>query len=232
MKMERFSFNTLLLLAVLLQPVAGVFAATVEIPVVAPTRLQTLERKASEYERYKAQYTEIQQLLDDMLSLLPANGQEDVPTPKAGYGMLADLLEKAAKSDALAQELDKMQAEHERMLMQYDALKKEIEALRVEHEKVAETMRTWQAESEKWKTKAEGLRETIERLLLGEFEYYEVKEGDTLQGIAANPLVYGDPLRAAWLRQVNEKWVKHLDNLTAGEVLIIPRFPRDGAYEF
>ncbi len=232
MKAELFKFSAPLVLAAALLPCAKLHAVAVEVPVVAPTRLQTLERKASEYERYRSQYQEIQQMLDDMLALFPVDEQEGAPTPKAGYGMLAELLEKAAKADALAREVDEVRAEHERVQKQRDALKKEVEAIQAELRAKAEKIQACKDDAAKWKTKATGLRETIERLLLGEFEYYEVKDGDSLQGIAANPMVYGDPARAAWLRQVNDGRVKHLDNLAPGEVLIVPRFPRNGTYEF
>jgi len=207
-------------------------AVVAEVPVVAPSRLQVLERKAGEYERCRAQYLELQKTLDGMLALLPANGQGGAAAMELGVGRLSELIEKAAKADVLAHEVDEVRVELDRVQRKFDTLKKEVETARAERDKEAVDFQTYKDEAEKWKTKTAGLRETVERLLLGEFEYYEVKEGDTLLGIAANPLVYGDPARATWLRQVNEDRVKHLDNLRKGEVLIVPRFPRNGSYEF
>ena len=57
----------------------------------------------------------------------------------------------------------------------------------------------------------------------GAFEYYEVRAGDTLESIAANPMVYGDADRATWIRQANT--VSEKDPLEPGTVLVIPRFP-------
>lgn len=57
----------------------------------------------------------------------------------------------------------------------------------------------------------------------GSFEYYEVRSGDTLRSIAANPMVYGDAQRAVWLKQANALEVS--DELAPGSILIIPRFP-------
>lgn len=232
MKESLFRFYTLVLFAAVVLRAMPLHAAAVEVPIVAPTRLQTLERKAGEYERYRSQYQSIQTLLDDMLALLPTDEESGVPTPTAGYGMLADLLEKAKRSDELSREVENVRIELDQMQQQRDTLKKELEEIRIEHSTAAETIQAGKDEAEKWKSKVAGLRETIDRLLLGEFEYYEVKEGDSLQGIAANTMVYGNASRAAWLRQVNEGRVMHLDNLTPGEILIVPRFPRDGLYEF
>jgi FtsZ-binding cell division protein ZapB len=232
MKADFSKCTVLMVYAVVLLSGRNLSAAPVEVPVGAPTRLQTLERKASEYERYKSQYLEIQELFDNMLALLPVDEKEAVVTPEAGYGMLSNLLEKAEQAEVLTREVMRLQAENKRAQQQYDALKEENEGIKAELSDKDENIQSLETESEKWKAKSEGLRETIERLLLGEFEYYEVKEGDSIQSIAANPMVYGDPSRATWLRQANRRQVKNPDNLSPGEVLVVPRFPRNGSYEF
>ena len=76
------------------------------------------------------------------------------------------------------------------------------------------------------------LQDRVDQLLLGNFEYYEVRTGDTLSSIAESPLVYGDAAKAEWIRQANSRRVDNLDNLHQGEMLIIPRFPPSGRYEF
>jgi hypothetical protein len=208
-------------------------AATVEVQVADPTPLQTMQRKASEYERYRAQYEEIQGLLDNMLELLAVEtGAETPHKASAGIGKLALLLEKAKQADVLAREIEQVRAELQQTLQERDSLKQELTTALAERDTAAEKVKGLVAEADEWKKKISGLHDTINRLLLGEFEYYEVKEGDTLQSIAANPMVYGDPSKAAWLRQVNDGRVKHLENLMIGEVLIIPFFPSNGAYEF
>jgi len=76
------------------------------------------------------------------------------------------------------------------------------------------------------------LQDSMEQLLLGNFEYYEVRRGDTLTSIAESPLVYGDVSKAEWIRQANSRRVDNLEDLRRGEMLIIPRFPPSGKYEF
>ena len=147
-------------------------------------------------------------------------------------GQLSELLGKASKSDALEQEVRELWRQLDDVRKQISTLKEELAETRTARDEVMEELESFKARAEKWDSVTDGLRETIKRLLLGEFEYYEVKEGDSLQSIASNPLIYGDVSRAAWLRQVNEGLVSHLDKLQPGEVLVVPRFPRNGSYEF
>lgn len=215
---------------------AGVMAraASVEIPVAAPpaSRLQTLERKAKESDRYRVQCHDLQKTLDDMLALIPGEDVLGEVSAYEGFGQLSKLLEKAAMADLMTREMQELRDEFEQVVKQRNALLIEVETLKSERDK-AVADRLQEIENAKDRVdKMAALRETIERLLLGEFEYYEVKDGDSLQSIAANPLIYGDPARAAWLRQANSGRVKHLDHLRRGEMLVIPRFPRTGSYEF
>jgi hypothetical protein len=76
------------------------------------------------------------------------------------------------------------------------------------------------------------LRNTVEQLLMGNFEYYEVRAGDTLESVAAQPTIYGDASRQEWIRQANGKRVEDIDHLRPHQMLIIPRFPPNGRYEF
>lgn len=209
----------------------GAHAAEVTVPVRSSSSLQLLEQKAGESDQYRQQYLALRKTLDDMLSLMPAKeaGTNDV---HGQFGLLAELLDKAAESDARKQQVDALSHELDVARRQCDSLREELVSARAERDKSLENLKDLEERAEKWESVIVGLRETIKRLLLGEFEYYEVKEGDTLQSIAANPMVYGDAARAAWLRQVNEGQVKHLDHLRPGEVLVVPRFPRKGSYEF
>lgn len=221
----------------------GIPAAEVVVPVQQQqsSSLQTLEQKANESDHYRSQYMSMRQLIEDMLGLLPAGGEnqgESTGTDDPGkelrqsFGQLSDLLEKASKADSLAQEVSELWKEIDAMHQQISHMEEELQETRAERDQIVKQLEEFKAQAEKWDGVTAGLRETIQRLLLGEYEYYEVKDGDTLQSIAANPMVYGDVSRAAWLRQVNEGLVKHIDNLRAGEVLVIPRFPRNGSYEF
>ncbi len=64
----------------------------------------------------------------------------------------------------------------------------------------------------------------------GAFEYYEVQTGDTLESIAANPMVYGNKDRAKWIQQINGLSPSAV--LSAGIVLIIPRYTEGASYDF
>ncbi len=75
-------------------------------------------------------------------------------------------------------------------------------------------------------------RATIDQLLLGSFEYYEVKAGDTLESIAKSPMIYNDAARRDWLRRANHNRVADLDNLSEGDLLLIPRFPVNSQFAF
>ena len=43
-------------------------------------------------------------------------------------------------------------------------------------------------------------------------------------------MIYGDPSKSEQLKQANAANIKDLDNLKAGEVLIVPRFRESGSY--
>ncbi len=80
--------------------------------------------------------------------------------------------------------------------------------------------------------KIDSHNKTLDLLRLGDFEYYEVKEGDTCKSIAANPLIYNDASKEQYIRQANRGHIDDLDILVPGQMLIIPRFPTSGRYEF
>lgn len=200
------------------------------IPVQPVSNLQQLEQKAAESDHYRSQYVTLRKTLGEMMAMLPTEGAP--LAAKDAFGQLSVLLDKAAKSDALELKVDELQKELKELQKQCDTLQDELEGALEDRDQAREDLEGFKAADEKWEGTVVGLRETIKRLLLGEFEYYEVKEGDTFQSIAANPMVYGDASRAVWLRQVNNGQIKHLDSLQPGEVLIVPRFPRNGTYEF
>ena len=75
-------------------------------------------------------------------------------------------------------------------------------------------------------------RKALDLLRLGQYEYYEVKEGDTVESIAAQTTVYGDAARHVAIRQANRGHVEDMDRLVPGEVLIIPRFSTSTRHEF
>jgi len=200
--------------------------------VKAPSQLETLERKAGDYEFYRAKSDKLQQVLGDMAGLLPEGEAGAEESLMSKTGRLSDLLGKAAKMSELTADLEQSRRENEQLVKQVAVLVEELELFQSQNREQKLQLADNQEKIKKLDARVEGFRETIGRLLLGEFEYYEVKDGDTLHSIAADPLVYGDPSRAVWLRQVNEGRVKQFNHLVPGEVLVVPRFPWNGTYEF
>ena len=76
------------------------------------------------------------------------------------------------------------------------------------------------------------IEDTMRTLRIGNYEYYTIHPGDTCKSIAAQPYIYGDEARHTLIRQANREQVSDLDNLTPGEVLIIPRLKGDAIREF
>lgn len=218
-----------------LQSVAVSSVSDPELPVSDPvgqqggTSLQTLEKKAAERDLYLARVRELQKKLD---LLTGRNDQALMGAEGAEFGQLSRLKEKATLADQLARQVESIRLDNERLVDQRDSLRAELDALKKRSESSETREAALIAENADLETQNAGLRETIGRLLLGEFEYYEVKNGETLQSIAASPLVYDDASRANWLRQANEGRLRNLNDLRDGDMLVVPRFPRTGAYEF
>lgn len=146
-------------------------------------RLQALEHKAAQY---------------DLLTL----------TLDDKTGLIAELQNRLADTEAVVQRLESELAEAQ------DA-KSDIEARYSELEATVEPMRT-----------------ALRTLRLGKYEYYTIKPGDTLESIAAQPMIYGDAAKAALLRQANVGHLSDLDSLIPGEVLLVPRLEGTSRYEF
>ena len=198
-------------------------------PLQPLSRLQMLEKKAAERDLYLARMRELQKKLD----LLTGRSDQllmDGTDPE--FGRLSKLKEKATLADQLARQVETIRRDNDLLVQQRDGLREELDSLKETAETFEAREAKWESEKESLLEKNKGLKETINRLLLGEFEYYEVSNGETLQSIAASPLVYGDASRAGWLRQANEGRVRNLDRLRDGDMLVVPRFPRTGAYEF
>ncbi len=197
------------------------------------SRLQELEKKAGERDLYLARTRELQKKLDLLTGrndhvMMQGCGGGNSPV----FGQLSKLKEKATFAEQMSRLVEKLRRENERLIKKCDDLGKELIALSEKSVASSQRVVDFEKKNEKLEEKNLGLQETIGRLLLGEFEYYEVKTGETLHSVAANPLVYGDSSRAGWLRQANEGRVRDLNRLRDGDMLVVPRFPRTGAYEF
>jgi hypothetical protein len=123
------------------------------------------------------------------------------------------------------------------LIEKVDELEVEIERLRSALSESEVRLSSTRTQLDENRRETDALRQHIEvqekelesrdRLLAvfrsGSFEYYEVREGDTLESIAGNPMVYGNSSRVVWLQQANN--LEESATLTPGTVLMIPRFP-------
>jgi septal ring factor EnvC (AmiA/AmiB activator) len=148
----------------------------------------------------------------------------------APQGSLRDLERRARHAQALAEHVATLQKQlQETQAALQDALKT------IEHNenRMADNEQKIASQSETIESQKRQIqnRDVMLRLFRsGEFEYYQVAEGDTLAAIAANPMVYGDRNRAVWLAYANA--LEENATLTAGTVLIIPRFAEGVQYDF
>lgn len=144
-------------------------------------------------------------------------------------GSLGAVEYRALLAQSLTQQVDEMKGESDELRKQLekkDALLKDTLDLLAQSRTEVETLQKNLAEWEKELAKRDQLLAVFRR---GSFEYYEVRPGDTLESIAANPMVYGDAARSVWLRQANS--LPEDGKVEAGTVLIIPRFPEGTSYD-
>jgi len=161
-----------------------------------------------------------------LLSLVAATaGAESILTT----GNLGLVEYRALLAQSLIQQVEDMKGESEDLRRQLDdkelLLKDALEQLANSRKEVAglqESLAEWEREIEK----RDQLLAVFRR---GSFEYYEVRKGDTLESIAANPMVYNDAGRVIWLRQANS--LEEGEDPDPGTVLIIPRFPDGTSYD-
>ena len=144
-------------------------------------------------------------------------------------GQLGAVEYRALLAQSLTQQVDELKAEAAELRKQIEERDRKLREAYddlAQSRKEADKLRKTIAESEKEMQQREQLLSVFRR---GSFEYYEVSPGDTLDSIAANPMVYGDATRATWIRQANTLPDQEL--LVPGMVLIIPRFPDGISYD-
>lgn len=144
-------------------------------------------------------------------------------------GQLGAVEYRALLAQSLTQQVEELKLEAEGLRKQIEERDKKLREAYddlAQSRKEADKLRKTIAESEKEMQQREQLLSVFRR---GSFEYYEVAPGDTLDSIAANPMVYGDATRATWIRQANTLPDQEL--LVPGMVLIIPRFPDGISYD-
>lgn len=199
-----------------------------EAPPKGPGRLVELQQKAEERDKLAEK---CQTLEDELVTLQQQLGMGDEARPRAGRGRLDSLERKAAQfeqvvliNEAKTEQIRLLDEENEELRLAMTETEEQFVGLRLEYESMVQSNQVLQGV-------IESLHQTIDQLLLGNFEYYEVREtGETLYSIAGLPMVYGDTNKASLLIAPNRKRVPDLKNLQSGDVLVIPRFPASGKY--
>lgn len=146
-------------------------------------------------------------------------------------GQLQAVEKKAVWSDALAQELNTLTTKTDALKSELAESKKTITDLNNRmaflHARTNELEQTLSELTGKMGP----LEDTMRTLRMGNFEYYTVHPGDSCKSIAALPYIYSDESKQSMIRQANRGQVADLDNLTPGEVLIIPRPKGEAVHE-
>ena len=137
---------------------------------------------------------------------------------------MQELEKKAFEYNALKSELD---AKDARISDLINALKEALNFInkqRVEMDRLGKSANSLSGEITKLKKAQEKDRESLKLFQMGKYEYYEIKQGDTCESIAADPAIYGDKTKAQYIRQANYDRVEDLDDLIPGQVLVIPHY--------
>jgi DNA repair exonuclease SbcCD ATPase subunit len=204
----------------------NVVSATNDVSSTGPEKIRHLEQKASDRDLLAIKIKQLE------AAVVQARREEGQIKAASSSTRLQEIERRAQSYDALLDQIEKKNNElsklEERLAeddRQIKSLEDQVASFQSNTNVIASVIQT-EAEKEK------KLRATIEQLLLGNFEYYEVKRGDTLEGIAKKPMIYGEDSKAEWLRQANEGRVKDINNLREGEMIVIPRFPMNGLFSF
>ena len=146
------------------------------------------------------------------------------------HGSIRDLERRARSAQALAEQVQTLQTQLEELQkVAQDAestIANQQETIEKQNERLTQQDKTLEEQQRQITN-----RDIMLRLFRsGDFEYYQVAEGDSLTSIAANPMVYGDAQRAIWLAYANA--LEKDATLRPGTVIIIPRFAEGVQYDF
>jgi predicted ribosome quality control (RQC) complex YloA/Tae2 family protein len=144
-------------------------------------------------------------------------------------GSLSALERRALMAQALVQQVNVLDERVVELRNEIESYRKMINELREELElcrKKITSLEELLAERDK---KIEQQRTMLSVFRSGSFEYYEVRNGDTVESIAAQSMIYGDASRAAMIRQANNLSTDAV--LSSGMILIIPRYPEGVLHE-
>ncbi len=198
-----------------------------------PPKLQQLEDKAEDRDTMARRVEELQNqinTLEGQLSAQRAQTRQMAAYEKAGR--LEDLERKALGYETLQVTLEKREQLVSNLTAEVAAREETIAELRTEIGALQRQTTELDRLRAEMQAAKQALQDALEQAWLGNFEYYTVSRGDTLESIAAKKMVYEDASRAVWIRQANQMRVEDFENLIPGEVLLIPRFPPSGRYDF
>ena len=196
-------------------------------------KLMEIEQKAMQHDNAVRQNMALQEDVAQLRTSLSA-AQTQINEVKSRYhpGRLLELERKALSYSYLTETVENQKKtiiEVERQL----AEEKYLTTIQAQDlEKLKKQIEQSNSRENSLKEQIVRLRETIDQLRMGNYEFYEVKAGDTLETVAALPMIYNDSIKASLIRQANVRRIDDLDNLQQGDVLIIPRFQSSGKYEF
>lgn len=170
------------------------------------------------------------QIISDELAAAKLKLQEF--SPNRNVGMLKDLERKAMAYDSLSTKLELKDQMIEKLRMELQTAQSAITNQQAEIVCLVTTTNELGACIKKLTEEKAPLKEALDVLRLGKYEYYQIEDKDTCESIAAKPSVYGDASKHTLIRQANKGNVANLDKLVPGEVLIIPRITVSERHDF
>ena len=199
----------------------------------AAAKLRDLEQKASEHDFAVRRSEALQQDVGKLrTALMAAQTQLEEIRSRMSPGRIMDLEKKSLAYGYLKEQVaaqNKRIGEIERQLAEEKCV---TTLMAEENEKLKQSMAGQGKNEDGLKQEIDALKDVVAQLQLGNYEFYEVKDGDTLASIAADPLIYGDSSQAERIRQWNVNRVKDINNLKPHEVLFIPRFKTPGRFDW
>lgn len=156
--------------------------------------------------------------------------QESSGTREKGY--FEELQRKALAYEAASSAIDQRERTIEKLKKELCALESLKTSLEQQVLELSASTNELTEKVAKLQKENEPIREALDLIRKGKFEYYQVREGDTCESIAAQPGIYNDSAKSILIRQANRGGGSDLDNLAPGEVLVIPRFTLGESFEF
>lgn len=199
--------------------------ALTNTPEFPAAKLQEIEKKAAERDFAQQRLDLLQQENNQLrLQLNTIQSQIGEIRSRTNPGRILDLEKKALQYAYLK---DKVNTQEQKILELERQLAEEkaLTTLQVQEiEKFNQQATVFRKKEKEDQDEIVRLKETLKQVEQGNYEWYEVKEGDTWESIAALPNVYGDGSKATVLRQFNKQRVADPERPRAGEAIIVPRF--------